>query len=209
MPSSTGADSIRTSRSCTSNPPCISPTATTARSAEPMLAFTSIGPGATNTVVGMATVLRRLDRGRAVHRLAAHLHARRTGCSRSSSAATSPTTRGSSSPSSRSGGSRRGSTSCRSSSTAPGTRCAPDGPGRSSWTCRWTSRPKRASVVAPRPRRARGARPAPAGCHGRRGGSAAPGGRKAAGDRRRRRGHRLGGIGGARGAGRTARCAGR
>ena len=29
---------------------------------DPILAFTSIGPGATNTVIGMAHGLRRLDR---------------------------------------------------------------------------------------------------------------------------------------------------
>ena len=62
---------------------------------------------------------------------------------------------------------------------------------------------------APRPRRARGARPATAGCHGRRGGGAAAGRGEAAGDRRRRRGHRLGGFGGARAARRAARRAGR
>ena len=58
-----------------------------------------------------------------------HTYMRGPACSRSSSAATSPTTRGSSSRSSRSGGSRRGSTNCRSSSTGRGTRWSAAGPG--------------------------------------------------------------------------------
>ena len=117
------------SRSCTSSRPSTSPTASTAPPGEPMLAFTSIGPGRDEHRRRDGHRLRRLDRGRAAHRLAAHLHARRTACSRSSSDATSPTTRGSSSRSSRSGGSRRASTSCRSSCTAPGTRCVSGRPG--------------------------------------------------------------------------------
>ena len=115
--------------------------------------------------------LRRFDRRRAADRLAAHVHARRTACSRSSSDATSPTTRGSSSRSSRSGGSRRASTSCRSSCTGPGTRWSPAGPGRSCSTCRWTSRPRRPRSSSPTPpsaRRAAGSGRPPTTSSGRR-----------------------------------------
>ena len=136
----------------------------------PILAFTSIGPGATNTVIGMATAY--VD-STAVALLTGspHTYMRARASSRNSSDATSPTTRGSSSRSSRSGGSHRASTSCRSSCTAPGTRWSRAGPVRSSSTCRWTSwptRPRSPSPTLPSARRAGGSGRPPTTSSGRR-----------------------------------------
>ena len=165
-------------------------------SGEPMLAFTSIGPGATNTVIGMATAYvdstavalftgspHTSMRG---HGLLQELERRHVA---DNPRIFEPVVKEWWQPSRvdelpfvlhRAWNAMR----YRPARTGPAGRA--DG------------RPGRGGLGHPAPtRRARGARPAAARCRGRRGGGAAAGRREAAGDRRRRRGHRLGGLGGA------------